>query len=64
METVPWGPCTEEAGRKELQWYKRGEVSGSSRLWEVEVMGFGDWVDDVGAEEKKGSRVTSYFESE
>lgn len=41
METVPWGPCTEEAGRKELHWYKRGEVSGSSRLWEVAVMGFG-----------------------
>ena len=39
-------------------------MAGSSRRWEVEVMGFGDWVDDAGAEERKGCRVTSYFESE
>jgi len=39
-------------------------VAGAGRLWEVEVMGFGDWADDVGAEERKGCRVTSYFASE
>ena len=30
-------------------------MAGSSRLWEVEVMGFGDWVDDAGVEETMGS---------
>lgn len=39
-------------------------MAGAGRLWEVEVMGFGDWADDVGAEERKGCRVTSYFASE
>ena len=30
----------------------------------MEVMGLGDWVSDVGGEERKGCKMTSYFEPE